>query len=299
MSVAGKIHDAAIVGGGPAGVSCAIWLAGLGLSAVVLEAAGAPGGLCLGNPFLEKWNATLPGLTGDQVADNLALSLREADVPVLLNCNVEQVAHAGEHFWIHGRAMEQPLSARFVVLASGVRPRGLSDAAAGQRYDGVLVGPGHHVVEQDFRGKRVAVLGGGDNAYENALYAIEHGAQHVQLYARNVRAQHQFQRSLPAVHVHVGPYRADPVARTVDGQPYDLILVFYGWEPRAEFADGLNLQRGARGFISTDMHTAQTSCPGVYAIGEVAQRQHPCVVTAMADGVTAAKAIQARIEAGA
>jgi thioredoxin reductase len=96
----------------------------------------------------------------------------------------------------------------------------------------------------------------------------------------------------------VGGYSVDAAARSVNGVSYDLILVFYGWEPCVGFADALGLHRSAQGFIATDMQTAQTSCPGVYAIGEVAQRQHPCVVTALADGVTAAKAIQAKIEAG-
>lgn len=314
MKVAGKIYDAAIVGGGPAGVSCAVWLAGLGLSPVVIEAASAPGGLCRGNPFPEKWNASLPGLTGDQVADNLALSLQQASVPTSLNAQVDSLEAYGDHFLLGGAAMPEPIAARFVVLASGVRPRPLpwpadtaekaeNDAGSGSCgpavFPGVLVGPGRHIVQQDFNGKRVAVLGGGDNAFENALYAIEHGALGVQLYARNLRAQRQFVQSLSASQIHVGTYRVDPLALTVDGQPYDLILVFYGWEPRAEFADQLNLQRSAQGFIATDMQTAQTSCPGVYAVGEVAQRQHPCVVTALADGVTAAKAIQARIEAAA
>lgn len=81
-----------------------------------------------------------------------------------------------------------------------------------------------------------------------------------------------------------------------NGRPYDLILVFYGWEPQAGFADGLNLARDARGYIQTETATARTSLPDVYAIGEVANRAHPCVVTAMADGVVAAKDIQRRWE---
>src|SRR3546814_9992901 len=74
--------------------------------------------------------------------------------------------------------------------------------------------------------------------------------------------------------------------RTYTLFPYTtLFLSFYGWEPCIEFAEMLGLRRSAQGFIATDMQTAQTSCAGVYAIGEVAQRQHPCVVTALADGV--------------
>ena len=150
---------------------------------------------------------------------------------------------------------------------------------------------------ESFAGKRVAVLGGGDNAFENALYALEHGALSVRVHARSVRAQHQFVSRFPARDVIVGPYEADPLSRRVDGVAYDLVLVFYGWEPCIGCVDALGLRRSESGFITTDMTTAETSFPGVYAIGEVAQRLHPCVVTALADGVTAAKAIQARMEA--
>ncbi|CPR04376.1 oxidoreductase [Bordetella pertussis] len=110
------------------------------------------------------------------------------------------------------------------------------------------------------------------------------------------RAQQQWVARAGTEGVRVGPYRVDPAARTVDGRAYDLILVFYGWEPQADFADSLGLERDSRGYLRTDFATAQTSLPDVYAIGEVADRMHPCVVTSLADGVTAAKAIQRRWE---
>ena len=55
------------------------------------------------------------------------------------------------------------------------------------------------------------------------------------------------------------------------------------------FADDLRLARDERGYIRTDFATAETSVPDIYAIGEVAHRMHPCVVTSMADGVVAAR----------
>src|SRR3546814_12121135 len=105
----------------------------------------------------------------------------------------------------------------------------------------------------------------------------------VHLYARSVRAQQQWVSRAGGEGVRVGPYRVDPAARTVDGRAYDLILVFYGWEPQAAFADGLALQRDPHGYIRTDAGTAEASVPSVYAIGEVAHRMHPCVVTSLAD----------------
>jgi thioredoxin reductase len=148
----------------------------------------------------------------------------------------------------------------------------------------------------DFRGQKVAVLGGGDNAFENALYAMNRGAASATIFARTVRAQHQLVARVPVCDVHEGGYAVDVERMTVDGRPFDLIMVFYGWEPCVPFARSLRLELTGTGFVAVDPLTTQTSHDKVYAIGEVSQRQHPCVVTAMADGVVAAKAIQARVE---
>lgn len=290
-----QLYDAVIVGGGPAGASCAVWLARLGLSPLLVEARPRLGGLTADNPFADGWIAALPGATGRQVADNLDESVRAAGVPVLLQAPAEHVRPCEEGFALSlGRQGE--VRGRALVIATGVRARGLPGHAPDARWPGVLVGPGSAIVAQDYAGLSVAVLGGGDNAYENFVYVRNRGAREVHLYARTVRAQQQWVARVGREGVHVGPYRVDPAARTVDGRRYDLILVFYGWEPQAGFADGLQLARDTRGYLVTDFATAQASRPGVYAIGEVASRMHPCVVTAMADGVVAAKDIQRRWE---
>src|SRR3546814_490344 len=255
-----KNYDAAIIGGGPAGISCAVWLARLGFSPVLIEAGQELGGLCRSNPFLDEWNASLPGMTGPQVADNLALSAKGAGVPVLLSCPVERVDAVGRGYAVTGPGLAEPIRASHLVLATGVRARTLDRVAGGPNgSEGILTGPGEHIVAQDFRGKRVAVLGGGDNAFENALYAQDRGARSVHLYARSVRAQHQFVGKLAPACISLGAYTVDAQTRTVNGQAYDLIMVFYGWEPCVRFADGLGLQRSAQGFIATDMRTAHRS----------------------------------------
>lgn len=316
MTTTDKMYDAVIIGGGPAGVSCAVWLARLGYKPALIEAGPEIGGLCRNHPFLDEWNASLPGMTGPQVADNLALSLRQSKAEFWLHCAATETRREGEGFVVTTKGGPQHIRGHYLVLATGVRARTLFDAdeeeltltertqarkarelAGGDpKLPGILVGPGRHITEQDFRGKRVAVLGSGDNAFENALYAMDHGAAQVDVYARTVRAQRQFIRRMPTENIKKGGYDVDRYARTVNGQHYDIILVFYGWEPCVQFAEKLGLQRSGRGFVATETLTAQTSAPGVYAIGEVTQRQHPCVVTALADGVTAAKAIQARLE---
>lgn len=287
-----QVYDAVIVGGGPAGVSCAVWLARLGLSPMLIEAGERLGGLTAANPFADDWTAVLPGATGQQVAANLAQSARAAGVPVALRSPVVQ-ARVEENLYILDLTESRAaVCGRSLVIASGVQARNLPGYAPQARWPGVLVGPGSAIVAQDYTGLSVAVLGGGDNAFENFVYVRGRGAKTVHLYSRTVRAQSQWVARAGDAGVHRGDYDVDPAARTVNGRRYDLILVFYGWEPQAAFVDGLELARDERGYIRTDTATAQTSLPGVYAIGEVANRMHPCVVTAMADGVVAAKAIQ-------
>jgi len=329
-----QFHDAIIVGGGPAGASCAIWLARLGLAPLLIDAGAQLGGLGNDNPFRDDWIAVLPGVTGREVAANIAQSVAAAQVPTLAGYRtlsarresegfrVESTPHAGDEQGGHpvggvdGPAWETGQQAggeagpggedarsvvygRYLVIATGVRARNLPGAAPARRWPGVLVGPGSAIVAQQYEGLSVAILGGGDNAFENYAYVRERGAREVHLYARSVRARPQLVAAAATADLHLGAFAVEPDSRCVNGRKYDLILVFYGWEPQAGFAESLALQRDARGYIQTDFATAATSATGVYAIGEVANRMHPCVVTSMADGVVAAKAIQAMLERGA
>ena len=290
--------DVLIVGGGPAGVSCAVWLARLGFEPALFDAGTKVGGLCLDNPYPDIWNVAVPQGTGIELAQRLEQSLADAGVVPHLGSPVSGLVKEGKGFMLQ-TANGEVARGRFLVLATGVRARRLVDAqgrACPDDLPGILIGPGSQVASQDFHGRTVAVLGGGDNAFENALYATERGAEAVHIYARTIRAQRQFTRKFPESQVIHGQPEVDAAKRMVNGRPYDLILVLYGWEPCVPPCSGFVLQRNRQGFLSTDMQTAQTSESGVYAIGELAQRQHPCVVTALADGVVAAQAIQARIE---
>lgn len=292
------IHDAIIVGGGPAGASCAIWLKRLGFAPLLIETAGALGGLARVNPFQDDWTPLVQGETGHEIAGRIARGVVDAGVAMRLQSAVSAVERRGRTFEVTVRdaqGVTQILHAHTVVIASGVTARGL-DGAGPTPVPGILVGPGSDVADRDYRGLRVAILGGGDNAFENYTFVRERDPAVVHLYARHVRAQQQWIDRTRPEDVRIGAYDVDINARRVNGLPYDLLLVFYGWVPQVPYAEGLGLVRDARGFVRTARETAETSVDGIYAIGEVAHRMHPCVVTSLADGVVAAKAIQARLE---
>lgn len=317
-----KWWDAIVIGAGPAGASCAVWLKQLGLTVLLVESAPEPGGLLRTNSYLDVWTVTSPDQTGQDMARHLARQIQNAGLELrcetkVLKVDSEARDKQGESGFtvtlccassdcagpdglqdrVGGAHSAYAEYARHVVIASGVRarsPAGIEGAAPA----GILVGPGQQVMQYPFQGLSVAVLGGGDNAFENYLYARDQGARNVKLFARTVRAQQQFVNQVPAGDVVAGDIDLDTQARTVNGEPFDCILVFYGWEPCADYIGALPVQRDSRGFIHVSPETTETSVPGLYAIGEVTQRTHPCVPTAMADGVIAAKAIERRISQG-
>jgi NADH dehydrogenase FAD-containing subunit len=93
----------------------------------------------------------------------------------------------------------------------------------------------------------------------------------------------------------LGDYRVDEKTRRVNGTQYDLLLVLYGWAPNIEYAVSLGIAMDTQGHVVTDPKTGEATVRGVFAAGELAGRMHPCCVTAMADGVVVAKAIQQQL----
>ena len=294
------IYDAVIIGAGPAGASCAVWLAHLDFNPIVIDRAPVIGGLSALNPFQDTWNVTAPDLTGEEVSQQMKKSLESARVPVLLKQAVTGIepVHDEQGHLVHYKVLfgeQNALYGRKVVIASGVkhrRPAEMQDAD----FPNILVGSGRALYQYDFIDKRVAILGGGDNALENAVYVKERGAQEVDVYARTLRAQHKWMKLVPSKSIHIGSYEFNPESLTVNDKSYDVVLVFYGYQPQLAGLKQLNLSYKESGHIATDAQTCETSVSGIYAIGEVANRMHPCVVTSMADGIVAAKAIQYAFE---
>lgn len=289
-----SLYDAIIVGAGVAGVTCAVWLKRMGYSVLLLEGSEQFGGMCARNPFKDEWNPTAPGLTGKEVAANLLESLALAEIEPLLSHKVGGVEVRENGFAVKVQSPESTeilFYSKKLVVATGVDYKEPVECA-GQSFEDVLIGAGARLNNYAFKGKRVAVLGGGDNALENALFAQNRGAAEVSVYARTLRGQRHWLERLGDDQVIMGDYSFDPANKQVSSQVYDVILVFYGYEPQAQWLKGLSVGFDEKGYLQVDLATTETAVLGLYAIGEVTRRQHPCVVTAMADGVTAAKAIQ-------
>lgn len=285
------MHDAIVVGAGPAGVSASIWLKQLGFDPLLVDKNDRCGGLQLSNPYTNTWIATSAGVYGKDVAQAMHDNVERFAVQTLLG---SEVAHARPEvdgsFTVSVKGRGE-YHAKTIVLVGGVVPKTGGYAAR----LGMMVGPGPKIAASDFAGKSVAILGGGDSSFENYTFVRERGAAKVQIYARTLRARAEMLHRVPASDVVVGDAVVNSEANTVNGERYDVILVLYGYQPNAASLVGLEPMLKPDGFVWTGPE-CETSIDGVYAVGEIARRAHPCCATAMADGVVAAKAIQRRLE---
>jgi thioredoxin reductase len=287
------MEDVLVVGGGPAGAACALWAHQLGLRALLVEAAPVLGGLQRLSPYPNRWLPGMPGKTGQQVAAALQAHLEAVAVPRRVDFDAVGFEwNADAQSW-RVASRQDAHSARFVVIATGSRPR----REGFVEDDRVGIGPGVPMERLDVAGKRVAILGGGDNAVDQVVFASKRGAARVDMYCRRPpRAQPILLRQLTPQQIHVGPFRADPASMTVDGTPYDFFGVQFGFEACIPGGLRLPLQEG---YIDVDRRGAVAGFPRLYAAGEVTNYWHPCVATSYAQGVQVAKSIQAELMASA
>ncbi len=269
-----------ILGGGPAGLSAAIWLKKLGVDAVLLERSGALGGLQRRSPYENLWIPGVQGRTGQDVANSMADHAAALGVEVRLNHEApvmqeDELYRTGD------------FAASYVVIATGTTPR----AGRFHPSETVAIGPGEPMEALDVEGKRVAILGGGDNAFDQARFARDRGGQ-VTVFSRGEpRAQKMLREMIPDVRVVVGAYEARQKGMTVNGEVFDAFGIMYGFE--AVVPEGLKPRRKG-GYIQVN-RLGETSSRGVFACGEVTDYWHPCVTTAAAHGIQVAKQIAVKL----
>jgi thioredoxin reductase len=205
-----------------------------------------------------------------------------------------------------------------LVIATGTRYRGLE--ILGEAQDGaiaasgrVALGPYAFLDTAAQAGRHVLIVGGGDNACENARLLLDVGAR-VTLVARSrIRARRQMLHAIldnPACVIHeesrvIGLALArDTLALklALAGSEQTLLAerlhILAGYTPNTDFlADFLPaawqalLARDEAGYLRTDSW-GRTGIPGVYAIGDVADPEFPSIVSAIAQGAKTAKALE-------
>ena len=284
--------DVVIVGAGPCGLFQVFELGLLGLKAHVVDSIRQPGGQCT-ELYPDKPIYDIPGIpvcTGEELTDGLLKQIAPFEPGMHLNEEVSVVRKDGDNdFFVETSAGTQ-FKTKAVVIAGGVgsfQPRQMRVP----RVDNLEATNLHYRVQnpQQFAGKRIAIMGGGDSALD---WVIELAgiAEFITLVHRRdeyraVPASVEKMRKLvvdgkmdvvenakvAAVDMSEGAFTSISL-KIKDGDavdvPVDDVLVFFGLAPKlgpiAEW--GLDINRKT---INVDVEKFETSVPGIYAVGDI------------------------------
>jgi alkyl hydroperoxide reductase subunit F len=292
-------YDMLVVGGGPAGAAAAIYAARKGIRTAIV--ADRFGGQLLDTMGIENF-VSVTATEGPRLAADLEAHVRSYGVEIIESQSAVALV-PGERIELR-LASGASLSSRAVVLATGARWREMN--VPGEReYRGRGVAYCPHCDGPLFKGKRVAVIGGGNSGVEAAIDLAGMTA-HVTLleYDARLRADEVLQRklrSLANVRVLTSVHTTEVLgsAGRVSALRYqdrnsgvaqqlelDGVFVQIGLVPNTDWLKG-SVALTARGEIEVDAR-GQTSLPGVFAAGDVTTTPFKQIVIASGDGAKAA-----------
>jgi thioredoxin reductase (NADPH) len=297
------IYDTVIIGGGPAGYTAALYASRAGLDTLVIEKMSAGGQMALTGD-IDNYPGFPDGVDGFTLGTNMQAAAERFGakteygevLSLELAEKVKRIITASKTFL-----------AKTVIIATGAEPREL-----GIEREKELVGRGvHYCAHCDgrfYKGKTVAVIGGGNSAVSDALYLSR--------LAKKVYLVHR-RDTLRATKIYLDPLKkAENIEFLFDSALVDIVV-----EPRVKQAKIKNLKSGeenyidcdgifisigrspttallngaipldAQGYIIADEST-RTPIDGVFAAGDVRTKTLRQIVTAVSDGAAAASAAE-------
>jgi thioredoxin reductase len=312
----------AVVGGGPSGMSCALWLKHLGFVPILIEKNEKLGGLQTLSHFQNVWYLGIPGKTGYELADQFHRHVEAEMLSTVLDSSIKEITKVGDDFRIVTDKTE--ITARYMVIATGQRVTGFEaiESVPGSKYllssQRVCFNPGATpLLGSKVSGGVVAVVGGGDNGLVTARI-LGNTSQHIHLFIRSeIRAFEVNKRAMfeqiaagrVSVHQPAKIQRFEMREEKIymlfqDENNQEKALLFdylcfrLGFTPNVEELVRLFEQGGVgsvklteKGYIATDRFL-RTSIPNIYAAGDVTNPRDPCVATAVAHGAIAAHSIE-------
>ena len=291
------MYDTIIIGAGPAGMTAALYAARSNLKVALIEG-GLPGGQMNNTSDIENY----PGyanISGPELAEKMFEPLE--------NLGVEHLYGFVENIENHGDVKkvitdDEEFETRTVIVATGSKHRLLGVPgeeelnSRGVSYCAVCDGA-------FFRDQDLLVVGGGDSAVEEAIFLTQFAKSVTIVHRRDeLRAQKVLQDRAFAndkinfiwdsvVKEIKGENRVESVvienvkSGQVTEQAFGGVFIYVGLDPVSDFVQELHIQDHA-GWIVTDDHM-KTSVAGVFAVGDVRQKDLRQVTTAVGDGAIA------------
>ena len=303
------IYDVVIVGGGPSGMSAAIYASRARLKTLLIEKAGCGGQIAI-TDHLENYPGFEEGINGFDLAMKMEKQARTFGCEIAYGeVSTIETEDAIKKVILSDK---KEYFTKTIIIASGANFKKLAVEGEqefigkGVSYCATCDGP-------FFRNKEIAVVGGGDSALQEALYLTKFATKVNLIHRRDqFRAAKILQEKVfaePKINIifdsvvekisgnlSVEQIMLKNVKNNISSQlSVNGIFVFVGWLPNTKFLENTNIKLNENGYIITD-DNMNTSIEGVFACGDVRQKILRQVVTAAGDGAIAAISAQHFIE---
>jgi thioredoxin reductase (NADPH) len=303
-----EYYDVIIIGGGPAGLSAAIYALRASMRTVLIEKA-SPGGQITLTDDVENYPG-FKNINGYDLSEKFLSHAKSYNLEIL--SQEAAVLEPGLDWHTVQLDGDEHLKSHAIILASGGLPRKLNipgeDEFYGKGVSYCAVCDGFF-----FRNKTVVVVGGGDTAVEEALY-LSKLAQKVYLVHRRdaLRASMILQQRLKAdkkieilwdtivtaIKSQEGQVSAVELQDTRSEETRELatdgIFIGIGFDPNNQLVPA-GIKVNSDGYVCTD-EKCETSIPGLFAIGDLREKYGRQIVLSAADGCTAALAAAYYVE---
>lgn len=302
-----KLYDAVIVGGGPAGLTAALYLARAKYRVLVIEKEKFGGQITITSEVVNY-----PGVeiaSGAELTETMRRQAEEFGAEFLL-AEVTSLVPEGDIKTVHTTKCE--VQCFGIIAATGAHPRMIG-------FEGESEFRGHGVAYcatcdgEFFTGKEIFVVGGGFAAAEESVFLTKY-AKHVTLLVREedftcAKAVADEARNHPKISVlyetEVESVSGDTALRTIryrnnktgeiteyradDGDTFG-VFVFAGYEPETSLLRDI-VKLNEYGYVITDSNR-KTNVDGLYAAGDICEKNLRQVVTAVSDGAIAATELE-------
>ena len=302
------MYDIIIIGSGPAGLSAAIYAQRACLDTIVIGKNGISGGQVLNTWEVDNYPG-FPGVTGFELSRQFrehanklgARVVQDEVVQVELSGNVKKVV-----------CEEETYEARCVILASGAHHRTL-EVPGEEELRGAGVSYCATCDGAFFRGRTVAVVGGGDAALEDAIFLARMCEKVYIVHRRDkLRGAKRLQERLQVLENIEFVWNSETAAIEGNGQvealrlrqtqtgeerrlDVDGVFIAVGIAPESELYAG-QLELDEQGYIRAD-ESGQTSVPGVFAAGDVRTKALRQILTAASDGANCVASAERYLQA--
>lgn len=297
-----QVHNAIVIGSGPAGYTAALYLARAQLAPIIFEGAVTAGGALMNTTEVENFPGFPTGIMGPDLMTNMREQVERFGA-TLITDDVIEVDLRGDIKRVVSSSNGEYL-AKSVVLAmgSGYRELGLENE---KRLSGHGVSWCATCDGFFFRQQVIAVVGGGDSAMEEATFLTRFADKVYVIHRRDtLRASKimaeramsnpkiEFVWNSDVEQIHGDDKLTGVTLRnTVDGSTSHLeitgLFIAIGHDPRSELVRG-QVDLDTEGYVLVQGRTTQTNLPGVFACGDLVDHTYRQAITAAGSGCSAA-----------